>query len=363
MAVKMKAILAVFIFLEIVSGTFGFITGLMSPKSRQSKLLSQATVEKASYLSNSSYSNVLIDNSGGFYGGENNDEDNNPFINFIEITSSMEVDNSLPPIILLHGMFGSSRNLLGLAKSLPHELANPRKVYTVDLRNHGKSEWRNRMSYEDLVNDMRNMMGKENIQKAVFVGHSIGGKIACSLALSNPELVDGLIVMDIAPVEYSLGEDKQWCDVVTSLRALNSLPLATINSKAQADRMLEPVIPDASKRAFCLTQLQPDPITKRLKWKLNIQALENNVDNLASFHVPQLEPSSAYSNGQLSYNQETLFIAGGKSRFLRSKHLPTISNHFPKFSLVTVREAGHWLHVEAPDRIIQLIKAYVERER
>mmetsp|Transcript_19128 Transcript_19128/g.24125 ORF Transcript_19128/g.24125 Transcript_19128/m.24125 type:complete len:413 (+) Transcript_19128:124-1362(+) len=282
-------------------------------------------------------------------------QDTRPNIHWIEASSGIDVDTSLTPVIILHGMFGSSRNFLGWAKTLPLMLKRPRQVFLVDLRNHGQSDWHESMTLEDLTCDVCGFMEELDIPKAIFIGHSIGGKIACNMALKKPRLVDGLMVLDIAPVTYNLEKDSQWREVVTNLQKLNQLPLATITSKQQADRLLMEAIPDDAKRAFCLQQLQPDPTTKRLRWVLNIKALADNVDHLGSFDTRDIEQQNAY-------HQEVLFVAGGKSRFLRSSHLPIIAALFPNFKLITIRDTGHWLHIDAAERTLELAKAYIERD-
>jgi len=280
-------------------------------------------------------------------------------INFLDITAGMEINTRLPPIIIIHGMFGSSKNFAGWGKGLYSVLSQPRRILSIDLPNHGKSGWKESMTYDGLAADISEFMSSQGIPTAVFVGHSLGGKVACAVALTQPEKIAGLVVLDIAPVCYTLEKDPQWKDVVTWLLALNALPLSTVTNRAHADSLLAPVIPNESKRAFCLSALQPDPTTKQLKWQLNIRALVNNLDTLAAFDLPQ-SPESAYGS-QLSYNGDALFVAGGKSRFLRSSHLSTIAALFPRYALTSVREAGHWLHVEAAEQTQALIKAYLER--
>eukprot|EP00639_Heterosigma_akashiwo_P020827 CAMPEP_0206404060 /NCGR_PEP_ID=MMETSP0294-20121207/28117_1 /ASSEMBLY_ACC=CAM_ASM_000327 /TAXON_ID=39354 /ORGANISM="Heterosigma akashiwo, Strain CCMP2393" /LENGTH=314 /DNA_ID=CAMNT_0053861833 /DNA_START=253 /DNA_END=1197 /DNA_ORIENTATION=- len=299
------------------------------------------------------------------------DSNSLPHIHVVEITSGQDVDNTLPPIIVLHGMFGCSKNVMGFAETLSRSLERPRRIFVKDLRNHGKSGWHENMTYEALSADVENVMSNKGISQAVLVGHSIGGKIASYLALTRPNLVAGLVALDIAPAPYCPQADPDWGAVREALLALARLPLAGVTTRGEADRQLAPVVPDEALRAFCLTQLQPCPRTRRLRWKLNIQALAAHVDHLGEFQVDgqcfsssSIVAESAYTEQAAvlyptQFPRKALFLAGGGSRFLRSAHLGAIGARFPDYHLATVRGAGHWLHVEAPEKVASMINSYL----
>ena len=132
-----------------------------------------------------------------------------------------------PPLIVLHGLFGSGRNWTAVSR----KLAERRSVHLLDLRNHGESPWHAEMSYPLLAADVAAYMDREGIAQAEIMGHSMGGKTAMTLALNEPERVTTLVVVDIAPVAYAHSHD----GLVASLRGLD---LDSLGKRAEADELL-----------------------------------------------------------------------------------------------------------------------------
>ncbi len=102
------------------------------------------------------------------------------------------------PLFILHGVFGSSDNWQTLGK----EFAEHYSVYLIDQRNHGNSPHSSEMSYEAMVSDLRELMDNEGLNTIDILGHSMGGKTAMNFAVTFPERVEKLIVVDIAPIYY-----------------------------------------------------------------------------------------------------------------------------------------------------------------
>ena len=107
-----------------------------------------------------------------------------------------------PPIVLLHGLFGASRNLHSLQKALA---TDGHRVVALDLRNHGDSPHAKGMSYDEMAADVRETLGAMSALPCALLGHSMGGKVAMRLALDQPTLVSRLVVADIAPRGYRHG--------------------------------------------------------------------------------------------------------------------------------------------------------------
>ncbi|GFH56274.1 abhydrolase domain-containing protein 11 [Chaetoceros tenuissimus] len=125
-------------------------------------------------------------------------------LKYIEFTTDETVGNGRDPVILLHGLLGQKRNFASLGTSLALQLEHKRRIFAVDLRNHGDStDWRSEMSYSQMAEDIRQFMDNVGIEKAVLIGHSMGGKCAKAMALTYPDRVSGLIVLDISPVRYT----------------------------------------------------------------------------------------------------------------------------------------------------------------
>ena len=294
-----------------------------------------------------------------------------------------------PPVILLHGLLGNKRNFASLASSLSTQLQNPRSIYTVDLRNHGENthDWKNTMSYSEMARDVLAFIDKISSEKAVIVGHSMGGKVAQSLALMAPERVAGLVVLDISPVRYysdnkkAGGDDSGWKVVEQIVRSVAQIDLEKggYKTKREVDAVLrDGILEDPALRAFVLTNLEQlrakdisdeDKSQSLLKWKIHWDGIVNELDRIAGFDVhdqsmdPDLEAldEQQSSSSQYTYDGDVFFIHGGASRFVRSSHLSTITSYFPNHMLTTIRGVGHWVHAEAPDDTIALLKRYLDR--
>lgn len=298
---------------------------------------------------------------------------------------------SHPPVILLHGLLGNKRNFASLASSLSSQLQNPRAIYTLDLRNHGENtDWRSTMTYSEMARDVLAFIDSLEHQKAVIVGHSMGGKVAQSLALMAPDRVAGLVVLDIAPVRYysnnsnnkkgGAGDDSGWKVVEQIVRSVAQINLEEggYKTKREVDTVLRNgILEDPALRAFVLTnleQLRPSKDNEEesspqslLKWKIHWDGIVNQLDSIAGFDVhdqamdEDIVAVEESSPSKYTYDGDVFFIHGGASRFVRSSHLSTITSFFPNHMLTTIRGVGHWVHAEAPDDTIALLKRYLDR--
>ncbi len=231
--------------------------------------------------------------------------------------------SDLPALLIVHGLFGSARNWGAIAK----RLSDSREVVSVDMRNHGESLWAEAHGYEDLAEDLAELVRAEGGRLDVL-GHSMGGKAAMMLALQQPELVNRLLVADIAPVAYAHSQTHL-------IDAMRKLPLSQINTRAQADAALAQDIAEASVRAFLLQSLdlRADPV----RWRLNLDVLEREMDRITGW--PDV-------SGQ--YHGPALFLSGADSDYVQPEHRPIIKALFPNAKFAKLPDAGHWLHAEAP---------------
>ncbi len=227
-------------------------------------------------------------------------------------------------------------------------------MYALDLRNHGNArshKWSESMSYTEMAEDVIEWMDWKHIEKAIIVGHSMGGKVAMSLATSSSgSRCDGLVVMDIAPVSYRGGDGTGWDTIDSIINACSSMPLGSIDSKKAADSYLKELkgIADPNLRSFVLTNLEKSP--SGMRWRINIDAIKTQLNVISKFD----------SEGN-TYDGDTFFIAGGNSRYIRVNHMDEISARFPTHMVSTIRGVGHWLHAEAPVDTLSLIAKYIER--
>ena len=226
-----------------------------------------------------------------------------------------------PPLLIAHGLYGSARNWGAIAKRMSEE----RQVLSVDMRNHGESDWFDSHSYPDLAADLAEVIAA-NGGHADVIGHSMGGKAAMALALMRPDLVRRLIVADIAPVAYSHTQ-------LPFIHAMRGLDLSAITKRSEVDKLLAAQIDDAGIRAFLLQSLD----VKGKRWRLNLDVLEAEMPKIMGF--PDL-------GGQ--FDGPTLFLSGGLSDYVLPAHRAAIKALFPKARYARIPGVGHWLHAEKP---------------
>ena len=223
-----------------------------------------------------------------------------------------------------------------------------------------RHDWRNDMSYTSMVSDIIALLDNHGLNNAVLVGHSMGGKVAQATALLHPHRVSGLVVLDIAPVTYTQ-DDGSWKAVQQIIHALHTIDLSTVQSKRDVDVALRKAgVEDPALRSFVMTNLDSAGSSSSssrvttMQWKINLQSIMDQLDVLAGFDLPM-------GGGGVQYHGDTFIISGGASRFIRHGHMETISKFFPNHLLTTVRGVGHWVHAEAPDDTLALLKRYLDR--
>ncbi|MFK7806606.1 MAG: alpha/beta fold hydrolase [Saprospiraceae bacterium] len=237
------------------------------------------------------------------------------------------------PIIILHGLFGTLDNWQTMAK----RLANDFTVFIIDQRNHGKSPHTDNISYPLMSEDLRLFMEDHWMYDAHIIGHSMGGKTAMQFALDNPDMVNKLIVVDIAPKAY-VGNHESIFD------ALFAVPLETLESRGAATDILTSKLgEDPGTIQFLLKNLTREK-EGGYNWKMNLPVLHKDYKNIL-----------ATVKGAEAFEKDTLFIKGGKSDYISSSDMTMIQELFSNAKLQEVPEAGHWIHAEAPDALYKLL--------
>ena len=239
-------------------------------------------------------------------------------------------------VFLIHGLFGSLSNLGHLARAL----ASNYRVISVDLRNHGDSPHNSEMSLKSMAQDIVNLMDNLSLPSAYFVGHSLGGKVVMQLAMVEPERVKGIVVADIAPVNYTDNN-------TNIINILHELSNVNIKDRKMADSFLSERGIELSVRAFLLKNLRRNT-AGNFELKININAIKANYESHLSV-APQ---------GKV-FNAPCLFLKGENSDYIDQKHLPIIQSLFPQSSLHTVENVGHWLHAEKPELFNQLVLEFI----
>jgi len=244
-----------------------------------------------------------------------------------------------PPLLVLHGLFGSGKNWHSHMRRFAAEF----EVFCVDLRNHGQSFHAEEMDYPTMADDVARLVERLGLDGCRILGHSMGGKVAMTLALRQPALLTRMIVADIAPVAYRHDYD----DLIEPILALE---LDDFESRTQIDHALRPHIPEDQLRAFLLQNLARSETGWR--WRVNWPVIQREMDALTGFEPL---PSDWF------VALPTLFIRGANSDYVGSAELDVIERHFGNAEIATIEGAGHWLHAEQPLEFTRLALEYLTR--
>lgn len=244
-------------------------------------------------------------------------------------------------LIILHGLFGMGRNWAAVARALAD---GGRRALTIDLRNHGCSPWADEMTYDAMAADVARLIDAQfGSAGADVIGHSMGGKTAMTLALTQPERVRRLCVVDIAPVPYDH-------DFEAHLQAMANLDASVFERRSEAEAALLEALDDAFLARFLIRNLKADP-HGGFQWGVNLDALARHMDDLLDF--PIFEADQAFEG-------PALFLAGGTSDYIQPHHQAEIERLFPAAEIQIVDDAGHWLHADKPDETVRRLAAFLD---
>jgi pimeloyl-ACP methyl ester carboxylesterase len=245
-------------------------------------------------------------------------------------------------IVFLHGLFGRGKNFTRIAK----ELAPDYRSLLVDLPNHGESEWTDVVDYRQMADSVAETLrgGFAASGPVAVVGHSLGGKVAMVLALRHPDLVSRLIVVDIAPTQAG-GAEGEFAHLLDSLAAVD---LSAIERRSDADEALKGPIPWDTTRLFLLQNLRSN--SDGYYWEPNLELLRTSLDEIGGFP----------DTGGATFERPVLWVAGGRSNYVRDEYTPIMRGLFPRTHRVTIREAGHWVHSQAPEKFVEVVRGFLE---
>ena len=239
------------------------------------------------------------------------------------------------PVVLLHGLFGTARNLGVVQRALAPRF----RTIALDLRNHGASPHAAEMNYRLMAADVLETLTEQAALPAVLIGHSMGGKAAMMAALTRPEAVTRLLVADIAPVPYAH-------DNARIAEAMLALPLPPGLTRAAADAALAQAVPDAPMRGFLLQNLV---VGEHPQWRIGLAEIAAAMRAIEGWTAPDAA----------QYRGPTLFVAGAASDYIRPDHRPAIRALFPAARFVTLKGAGHWVHADNPAGFVAVIEAFL----
>jgi pimeloyl-ACP methyl ester carboxylesterase len=237
-------------------------------------------------------------------------------------------------------------------KGISVKLKQDRPLYSVDLRNHGNSGHSADMSYDAHAEDVKEFLLQNDIETAVLIGHSLGGRAVMAAALKYPELVHRLMVVDMAPSNLEKPSEKSLGEAAAVGQAMARLPLAQVSSRAHADDLLSQEVTDPSVRAFALQNLQPvKGGSPPWKWRLNLEVLNNSRATMAKFELGGMP---------MPYQGPTEFLRGNKSDYVVPERHGTLIRALFPFATISELDAGHWVHAEKPAEFITKVVDFVK---
>jgi esterase len=244
-----------------------------------------------------------------------------------------------PPVVLLHGLFGSGGNLGALARSL----AETYTVFSLDLPNHGRSEWLEEATLARLAGAVLKWMDQEKLISTAFVGHSLGGKVAMEIALSFPQRCATAVIADIAPVSYSPHHDSVFA-------ALDAVVSGGVKSRGEAAQIMSEYLKEEGVIQFLLMSLQRAP-DGNYGWRFNLQGIKDNYQAVRA--GPDVERP---------FERPVLFIKGGDSDYILPEHTERVLQLFPAAQVKVMLDCGHWLHAQQPALFNSIVGRFLERQ-
>lgn len=251
-------------------------------------------------------------------------------------------------VIVMHGLMGSRNNWRSLSKAL---CKTGRKVIAVDARNHGESPHSEHMNYFLMSDDVLRLMDSLGEDRVNLIGHSMGGKVLMTLALTHPDRVENLVVVDVAPKPRPANVTPTTSSYLQSMLKVSSslcdmTEISLSQAKKHADMILQESVQDLSIRQFLLTNLIHQ--NGRFRWRVNLDSVINNMPELGDF--PEFNQQ---------FTNPTLFIGGQNSDYILSSDIPRIKELFPKADVKHIENAGHWVHAENPQEFLKVTKAFL----
>lgn len=251
------------------------------------------------------------------------------------------------PLVIIHGLYGSSDNWRIIAKKLSARYT----VYSPDLRNHGRSPHDPEHTYEAMKNDLAGFFKKHIHAPAVIIGHSMGGKVAMLLAADYPEWVKKLIVVDIVPKDYMAIEvEGQYHLHRSILLAMAEVDFDGVKTRQEVEDRLAEKIDSARIRQFLLKNIGSERHTHKLMWRLNEDALYNHLEEIVGGGTYR-----RFSDRIPITGYPVAFIRGLESNYIQDTDIPLLKKIYPDMQMVDIPGAGHWLHAEQPELFLEAV--------
>ncbi|MDO6408156.1 esterase [Pantoea phytobeneficialis] len=249
------------------------------------------------------------------------------------LNARLETEQSAPdapPILLIHGLFGSLDNLGVLARGL----RDARPTLQVDVRNHGLSARSDEMNYAAMAQDIVDTLDAHGLDRVGVIGHSMGGKIAMTLSAIAPERIEKLVMIDIAPVDY---QTRRHDEIFAAIRAVSA---AGVTRRGEAAEVMRTLLEEEGVIQFILKSFQDG------EWRFNVPVLWDNYATISGWNEVPAWPHPA------------LFIRGSESPYLDNQHRDALLRQFPQAHAHVISGAGHWVHAEKPEAVLRAVRRF-----
>lgn len=240
------------------------------------------------------------------------------------------------PLVMLHGVFGSSDNLFTASKAIAEKGFT---VYTLDARNHGQSPRSEEFNYEVMAADLNEFLTENNIENPVILGHSMGGKTVMQFAM-NYDNFEKLIIVDIAPKFYKSHHNH-------ILEGLNAIDVKQLKSRNDATAIFKNYVSDFGEQQFLLKNLYRT-VEGGFDWRINVPVISREIksvgEELANIRVVE---------------KPVLFMRGGDSDYILDEDIPAIKAIFPNAKIQTILGANHWVHATKPEEFVDSVVKFL----
>jgi pimeloyl-ACP methyl ester carboxylesterase len=240
-----------------------------------------------------------------------------------------------PALIILHGLFGSLDNWQSIVRLLSTDFT----VYSLDLRNHGKSPHTTTFSFESMALDVFQFIEKHQLQAPDLIGHSMGGKVVLKMLSMQAQKLGRAMILDISPKVYNRGHD-------SIFKALFKIKLEALQRRDEADLILQSEISDLVVRQFLLKNLDRQS-TGGFNWKFNLKSLFENYHHI----LEEIKFNQIISN-------EVCFVKGEHSNYIEAEEMEELKKTFIHGQLIEIKDAGHWIHADQPMKLLEVIKTF-----
>lgn len=248
-----------------------------------------------------------------------------------------KIEGEGKPFLVIHGFLGMSDNW----KSFGTAFATLGfQMHLLDMRNHGRSFHSMDFSYEIMANDVKEYCEANQLQDIVLLGHSMGGKIAMVFASKYPDLVERLIIVDIAPKYYPPHHQ----DV---MQALNAVHFTEGMSRNEVEEIISTYVKEPGVVQFLMKNVHRVSPTL-LGFRFNLAAFNANEDQIG-------QPLPEHAR----FDKPTLFIKGELSKYIMQNDEMNIKKHFSKANVHTIAGAGHWVHADKPVELFENVKSFL----